>query len=305
MEEVIFVDVFIHDKLLVVGIIICVFVLMLVMFFIITLQRNKKKWEKKLSELSEILRQKEFALQTSQDSNKKSEKYISIISREIKEPFNKFAGLSEVLLDEFDFLSNDEKINYIIQLNEGVNTSINKIQNIFHWINYKSGNYGLNQQQIQVSDCLQENIKSILSYAQRRKIFFETDIEPGLQTFADLQMLNTIIRNLLYNAVDANPVDSKIVIKAFNTVGTIKLSVQDFGPGVRKAVKTKVFSKNLHKFSKEIENDYPSGLGLLLVKEFVMRIGGDLWLDSEINRGSKFTFTLTQAETTSNDKDSV
>ena len=283
------------DRLVQLNIILIVIILVLIALFIICVQRNKKKLLQKLIELnnlSETLKQKDSVIQAVKDSSKKSEKYISIISREIKKPFNSFASISDVLMDEFDFLSNEEKISYIKQLNEGINTSINKFQNIFHWINYKSGNYRFNPETILLNECISENIKDISTYAHRKKIEFQTDVEPELKTTADRQMLDTILRNLLYNAMEASPINSKIIIQAFNTAGTIKLSVQDFGSGVSEQIKNQVFMSGTNRFSREIENDYSSGVGLLLVKEFVSRNGGELWLDSELNEGSKFTFTL-------------
>jgi two-component system, sensor histidine kinase and response regulator len=230
------------------------------------------------------------------DVHNKNEKYISIFSREVKKTFNSFAGLSDTLLDGFDFVSNDEKFNYIKQLNEEINTSINKFQNIFHWINYKSGNYSYYSQMIQISDCINDIIKNVSSYSDRKKITLQTDIEPGLHVNADLQMLNTIVCNLLYNAVEVSSVYSKIIVQSFNTAGIIKISVHDYGTGVSEATKAKLLYNKPIKISKEIENESPIGVGSLLVKEFVLRNGGELWLDSEINEGSKFTFTLANGD---------
>jgi signal transduction histidine kinase len=288
-----------NDKLVILVGILCFLFLAVIILFIVTIQRNKKKWEKKLKELtemSELLKQKEYALQASQDFNTNNNKYFSIISREIKKPFNIFADLSDVLLDEYDFLSNDEKISYIKQINDGISASINKIQNIFQWINLKNGNYQFNRQIIHISESIEENIKMMSSVAHRKKVSFQTDIEPSLYANTDQQTFNTILRNLFFNAVEASPLNAKIIVQAINTSGTIKISVQDFGSGVSEAVKVKLLSGKPHRFSKEIENDDSSAIGLLLIQESISRNGGELWLDSEINEGSKFTFTLAQIE---------
>ncbi len=268
----------------------------LFMFFIYKMNKNKNRLKDKIGELeiiSDQSRQKEYILQSLQNANKKNEKYISILNREINKPFTSLLSATNSLEDEYDFLSNEEKMHVIKQLNTTIISSINNFQNLFAWIKFNSGAHVYNPCVFMLKDCIAEVVKNISNYASRKKILYELDIQPELYALADKMMVNTIIRNLYYFAIEASDENSKIIIQAFNTANTIKICFQYTGGQITEYEKNILLNDNISRFSKEIENEDSTGLSLVLVKEFVKKNGGELWINSGAGNENKFTFTLT------------
>lgn len=266
--------------------------------FICKLHKDKSRLKNRIAELeavSDQSKQKETILQSLQNANKKNEKYISILSREIDKPFNSLLSKSNSLAAEFEFLSNEEKIKIVEQLNTTIISSMNKFQNLFAWIRYNNGDQVFSPCQFQLNDCITEVVKNVSNYAIRKQIDQELDIQPELNVVADKSMVGTIIRNLIYNAIDSSKENSKIIIQAFNTAGTTKVSVLYYGDQLSEQEKNVLLAENVNRFSKEIETDYSAGAELVLVKELIKKNGGELWINSEVDNENKFTFTLTSS----------
>ena len=114
---------------------------------------------------------------------------------------------------------------------------------------------------------------------------------------ADKNMIATVIRNLISNAIKFTPKDEEIFINARLTTGEngqnfTQISVKDNGAGIEKETQTKLFSISENTSTKGTENETGTGLGLILCKEFVENHGGEIWVESETAIGSSFYFTI-------------
>jgi signal transduction histidine kinase len=114
----------------------------------------------------------------------------------------------------------------------------------------------------------------------------------GFSEIADEKMLRTVIRNLVSNAIKFTPKGGTINIKAIKTEDAVQVSVSDTGVGMEQETVDKLFKIETSFTSRGTENEKGTGLGLLLCKEFLEKHGGNIWIESEIGKGSTFTFSI-------------
>jgi len=245
----------------------------------------------KLLQLNEQLIESERELRI---ANQTKDKFFSIIAHDLKNPFAAILGLSSFLVEEIDELSTDEIKEFSANIWESADTLYKLLENLLKWSRMKRGVTSFNPEEICITMALEMNLKIINEFAKQKDIQFINTVPSGIQIGADMQMLNTVLRNLISNAIKFTPRNGTIEIGAIedkdNSFTTIY--VKDSGIGMDSELISKLFKID-EKVSRPGTNDEPStGLGLLLCKEFIERHGGQIWVESEVGKGSTFYFTL-------------
>ena len=128
--------------------------------------------------------------------------------------------------------------------------------------------------------------------AEQKHISLKQDIGQELNVTADLQMVKTILRNLICNAIKYTNENGKIVINALEKKKLVEVDVTDNGIGISKEIQKKLFKIDFLHSTPGTNDEKGTGLGLLLCKEFIELHGGDIWIESQPGRGSRFSFTL-------------
>jgi len=143
---------------------------------------------------------------------------------------------------------------------------------------------------------LQTKIEILHQLAINKSIKLTTQIPSTIFVVADKDMLSTIIRNLISNAIKFTPKGGEIEIKTnFITSDNqkfVEIIIKDSGVGISKEIQTKLFDISENISTKGTDNEAGTGLGLILCKEFVEKHGGAIWVESEEGKGSEFKFTL-------------
>jgi signal transduction histidine kinase len=138
-----------------------------------------------------------------------------------------------------------------------------------------------------------KEVQNILNeQASQKNISIKTHISTGLKWKADKNMLTSILRNLISNAIKFTPRAGKIIISARQINNSLEISVSDSGVGMPKEILEKLFLNEFNETKKGTENEKGSGLGLAICKEFVEKHNGRIWADSQLNIGTTFTFSL-------------
>lgn len=243
------------------------------------LKLKKEEIEKKKRELEEL--------------NETKDKFFSIIAHDLKNPFNTVIGLSELLLYKYDSYDNDKIKEFIEQINQFSSNAYNLLDNLLQWARNQTGKLKVKPSEIELEKLIQENILMEQDRAEQKNIELKQNIPGGMIAYADPNMVNTVVRNLISNAIKFTPQNGKITLKAEETDDNyIKCSVIDTGVGIPEKDRDKLF-KNISNFTTEgTQSEKGTGLGLILCKEFVEKNKGEIWVESEEGKGSAFIFTL-------------
>jgi signal transduction histidine kinase len=143
-----------------------------------------------------------------------------------------------------------------------------------------------------VNDLIRDNINLFSGNAREKKITLLNSVDPDLVVFADQNMTNTLIRNLLSNALKYSHEGGKIEITSQVQNQMAYISVKDNGVGMTREQMGQLWSVNTIRTTYGTRDEKGSGLGLLLCKEFIEKQGGQISVESEKGKGSKFTFSL-------------
>jgi signal transduction histidine kinase/ligand-binding sensor domain-containing protein len=255
------------------------------LFVILRLQKLKnqkslleKLVEEKTSELKEI--------------NATKDKFFSIIAHDLKNPFNTIIGFSEMLKDAV--LSKDTMTvyKYATMINFSSVQTFRLLENLLDWASSQRGKISFTPVRINVRMLVTGEIGVVGDMAVCKNIQLENNVPDSITIFADKNMLTTILRNLITNAIKFTHKNGRIEITAQSTRGYLEISVSDNGIGMTSDVIKKLFRIDSNLATRGTDDEKGTGLGLVLCKEFVTRHGGRIWAESEAGKGSTFRFLL-------------
>jgi len=224
--------------------------------------------------------------------NQTKDKFFSIIAHDLKNPFITILGFCDLLLSDFADLSEEEKLFYIQEMKQSANLNHNLLQNLLQWSRSQTGRLEYNPCKINLQDLIKEIFLLLRKTSENKEIRLADEIPPALQVTADEDMLNTVLRNLLTNAIKFSNKGSEISVKAVAKDKFVELSVTDSGIGMDQKQIDNLFKLDAMHSTSGTENEQGTGLGLILCKEFIEKSGGKIWVESEVGKGSKFNFTL-------------
>ena len=251
----------------------------------LSLQEKNQQLENAHSEL--ILSEKNL-----QELNNAKDKFFSIIAHDLKNPFNALLGFSETLKQNYKDLSREQIKTYIDIINKSATKLYQLLENLLEWSKSQTGNINYIPEKFKVKEMTDCEIYNLTPNAERKNITIQSDISPNVTAYADKNIISTVFRNLLNNAVKFTYNDGIIIISAKEKKKHIEISVSDNGIGISKIEKKKLFNLDYNITTAGTNDEKGTGLGLLLCKEFVEKSGGSIWVNSKPGKGSTFTFTI-------------
>ncbi len=260
--------------------------------FVQELQFNKELVEENAREVMELnnkLMESEAQLK---ELNANKDKFFSIISHDLKSPFTSLLGFSEYLVEDLDDLSQDEIKEFATNIHKAAKNVFNLLENLLQWSRIQTGRIKFSPTQFSLTELTESIIALYLVNAAKKKIKLVNELNVELNVFADKFMIDTVIRNLISNAIKFTKVGGEIKLIVKNEKDFIKVSVKDNGVGMKDEIKSKLFKIDEHVTTKGTDQEKGTGLGLILCKEFVEKNGGKIWVESEVGKGSEFIFTI-------------
>lgn len=249
-------------------------------------------WDIKERKIAEQKLQK--TMQQLETLNNTKDKFFSIIAHDLRNPFSNIMGLSELMEKKMIVDNNGEA--ELLQYTKLIRTSskhaYNLLENLLQWARSQTGDISLNHQIISIKDPISDTISLVSGNAYNKNISIETDLVKDDFVYADIFMVSTILRNLLTNAIKFTNKNGKIIVSAKKKKGFLEISISDTGVGIAPMNLEKVFKIDFKLSSLGTNKEKGTGLGLILCKEFVEKQGGMIWVESELGKGSVFTFTL-------------
>ena len=167
------------------------------------------------------------------------------------------------------------------------------LENLLEWSQSQTGKIEFTPEQFDIIDLIKTTKELLSAQAQNKNISLVADIRDGQESvYSNKNAINTVIRNLISNAIKFTPVDGKITLSINKSEKEIIVAVKDTGVGMSKAVIDKLFRIDTKHSTKGTADEKGTGLGLILCKEFIEKSGGKIWVQSEIDKGSTFSFSI-------------
>jgi PAS domain S-box-containing protein len=218
--------------------------------------------------------------------------FISILGHDLKSPFSTLLGLSGALLEDINKLSIDEIGDHLFQINKVAENTYNLLENLLDWARAQSGKIPFHPRNFGLNIVCKSTLEILTPTAESKNIKIISAITDDIEVFADPDMLKTVLRNLVSNAIKFTHKEGTIIVSAIKTQAGVTVSVSDNGIGIKPNNLVKLFDISQVLSTVGTAEETGTGLGLLLCKEFVEKNGGKIWVESEPGKGSTFYFII-------------
>ena len=232
--------------------------------------------------------------------NQTKDKFFAIIAHDLRNPFSTVLSLSELLAKEFDTFEPDKMQLFIEQIYKYSNNTFNLLENLLQWSLLQTGRTVLRAKSGNIAELIHENIELLKGNAIQKKIELKWINPMDCYAFFDRNMITTVIRNLISNAIKFTPENGRIIVEVTADPEKYKVSVQDNGVGISDTDIAKLFRIDSNPSTIGTSQEQGTGLGLILCRDFVEKNGGKIAVESEVGKGSKFYFTVPRFENQAN-----
>jgi PAS domain S-box-containing protein len=224
--------------------------------------------------------------------NADKDRFISILAHDLKSPFNVIIGFLDLLTENIRSYDIGEIEKHLSVINQSANQVYHLLEKILLWAGSRAGKLAFEPRKISFSEICEEIIPGIKLMAESKNIAVNAFVGSELEIFADENMLKTVLRNLVSNAIKFTGNGGRIDICAGQNRANVTITVSDNGTGIPPQALAGLFDISLPHTTNGTANEKGTGLGLLLCKEFVENHGGKISVESEVGKGSIFKFTL-------------
>lgn len=224
--------------------------------------------------------------------NATRDKFFSIIAHDLRNPISAFMNVSDFLTQTFQELSRDEIKDFLDDVNTSAKSLYELLENLLLWSRSQRGLIPYHPISLDTNSMIQSNLELLKFNAENKCIDLTYQANENLTVFADPNMLNTIIRNLITNAIKFTNDNGKVTVKCEKNAKFATISICDTGVGIPEANIKTMFQLEGSVTTAGTKQEAGSGLGLILCREFVEKHGGHIGVESEINVGSRFYFTI-------------
>jgi PAS domain S-box-containing protein len=245
----------------------------------------------KSKQAKEALRKSEEKLR---ELNAQKDKFFSIIAHDLRSPFSATLGFSELILDlikENDYEGIEE---YAKIIHTSSKNAINLLMNLLEWARTQLGRIEYELKEFELATLANQVCAQLKDASDQKNITLKNTISTSLFVNADINMIGTVIRNLISNAIKFTHDGGEITISAQEKANEVIVAVKDTGLGISPERKEKLFRIDSNSSTIGTKNEKGTGIGLLLCKEFIDKHKGRIWVDSEPGKGSTFYFSISR-----------
>lgn len=255
------------------------------LLYTVEMQESKLLLEKKAAELSSLNDQLE-------QSNASKDKFFSILAHDLRSPFNGLLGFANILLEDIDRLPKEDIKNFVVQINGATKSIYSLLENILQWSRMQIGRMDYQPIKINLYENINYTFNLLIGNAIKKNIVLECEVDDKIYVNADQNMLNSIIQNLVSNAIKFTESGGNVKVMATVKGKFVEISVADSGVGIKKEDMVKLFRIDAKHSTIGTAKERGTGLGLILCKELVEKHGGSIWVESKAGKGTCFNFAL-------------
>lgn len=266
-------------------------VIIMIYIYLLKSRTNRllKYQNQQIVEANQALRESENNLM---ELNATKDKFFSIISHDLKNPFSSLLSISELMVDSFDDAEREDHRAGFIKINQSVKHLLDLLENLLTWSRSQRGRIKYDPVRFNLNNLIQENLNLHKLLAEKKGIRLLAQEPDELYAYGDRDMINSVIRNLMTNAVKFTERDKKIEIQVRSYEQDIEVSVVDEGIGIAQENLEKLFRIDEKFKSKGTAGEIGTGLGLIICREFVEKNGGEITVQSKPGEGTTFSFTI-------------
>lgn len=221
------------------------------------------------------------------------DKFFSIIAHDLKGPVGNLNSFLNFMAEHSDVITKEEFQKDLMSLQSSSKKIKDLLENLLTWARSQRGDIEYKPDKFNLFRLIQSNILLFESSVKNKKITLRNLIEENQTGYFDYEMIKTVFRNLISNAIKYTSENGFIIIIAKELERQIEITIKDTGTGMNKSVSQNLFKIDVKHFSTDGTNgEKGTGLGLILCKEFIDRHGGEIWVESEEGKGSEFKFTI-------------
>jgi signal transduction histidine kinase len=256
--------------------------------------------------LEHEIKQRQQAEAALQKANNDKDKLFSIISHDLRSPFQPLLGNTQLLLHCLDDFSKAEVLSMITSVYNSAEAVFNLLENLLTWSRMQQGRIEYSPRPIDLHDLAERTVGLLTEVAQGKNIRLAHTVEPKLMIHADEYMIDTVMRNLTSNALKFTPDEGEVIISArphqngisSNNGGAelVEVLVTDTGVGISQADIDKLFKMDVHHSTQGTAHETGTGLGLIMCQDLVIKNGGQIWVESKEKKGTTVTFTVPAKE---------
>ncbi len=224
--------------------------------------------------------------------NESKDKFFSIIAHDLRSPFQGLLGVSKILTEEFESLSQDELRYFINTLNDALQNQYKFLDDLLSWSRIQSNRMEFNPKKLNLSLQIEDILMLLYHNIKNKKITLHNKIDANLSIYADENMLALLLRNLISNAIKFTPSGGLVEIYALDRQADVLIDVKDKGVGISDENVQKLFRIDKQFTTAGTNQEKGNGLGLVLCKEIIEKHGGKIWAESSPGKGSSFKFIL-------------
>ena len=228
------------------------------------------------------------------ESNRTKDKLFSIIAHDLKNSFNPLLGFSTLLEQEAVKEDHSEKIcEYSKIIHDAASNAFDLLVNLLEWSRVQSNRIVIKPELLNLNDVIMDNVNIGITMSINKNITLNYSVQSNdCMLVSDRAMINTILRNLIGNAIKYTPQNGNILVSLEQKDDIYLVSVQDSGMGIPEENLKNLFRTNAIQSTPGTANEKGTGLGLVLCSDFVNKLSGDIWVESEYGHGATFTFSL-------------
>lgn len=271
-----------------------------------TIKRQKSKLSSLVDEKTKELKSINTDLRIEIENRKKTEaeltianntkdKFFSIIGHDLKSPLSSLLGFSEVLNEEYDSFTDEERRLFINDIYKNTSNLTRLTENLLYWSRTQTGKIIVNPEICSLDKLITENIDLIKNQADKKEISIHHDTDNTIKVLADVNMIKTVFRNILSNAIKFTHRGGEIRIISSQTDKSIEVIFEDNGIGMNQETLNNLFKIGTKVKTYGTEKESGTGLGLIISKEFIKYNKGELSIESQEGQGSRFIITLPKA----------
>lgn len=236
----------------------------------------------------------EHSLKNVEELNASKDRFITVLSHDLRSPFQGLLGITKILESEYDSFNDKEKRFYITQVNNSVEKIYSFLEELLLWGRIQKNAVKLAYESTVVRELITQTVSQLSESAANKKISIEIICTDLLKAVLDKEMISIVLRNLISNAIKFSTLGGKILVSTIIDGDHIKISVTDYGVGISEEILPKLFRLDDNVSTVGTDGEQGSGMGLILCNDIMKKHNGEISVQSKEGRGSTFTIRIPQ-----------
>ncbi|MDD2303705.1 MAG: HAMP domain-containing sensor histidine kinase [Prolixibacteraceae bacterium] len=220
------------------------------------------------------------------------DKFFSIISHDLMNPFNALLGFSQMLTVSAKNGDQEDCVEYSLIVHQSTKRILNLLQNLLVWSRMQNGKMKYTPKSVRIDELVSNTMMIIAPIAQNKEIKLDWNVNSDITSTIDPNMIGSVLQNLVTNAIKFTEKGGSVLVKAYTELNLLNFSVTDTGVGMDETRLNKLFKIDKSSSSRGTDDEVGTGLGLIICKEFVEAHQGKIWVESTPGMGSNFSFSI-------------